>query len=562
MNPFLCLNTPTKILVASLFMFCQTLFGQEIKRSGFCHVENDEKAAKNYISQGHVEQRGSCTAEYINVFFHFIRDNSGATGQPTSNVPTYMTILNNAFSGHNIQFISTGFDQINNSTLAATNYDHMTNFSGLTMNHQSNAINIYIFRADKTTATSGGIATRPGIRVAIGGGDAWATNYTLSNVLSHEVGHALNLYHTFYGTESGSVSGCAENPNGSNGATCGDEIVDTPADPNIAFSNSGVCSNPFTMVVGGTTYNPNPTNIMSYATANCLNQFTGGQGTRMNNALSSLAVYPAIRSTISGPSLICTTGTYSIAVPTGTTIAWSSSNTGAVTINSSGVASRVGSYSGSVTINALLTNGSGCTRTLSTITWVGAPTFVVSIDGINTNTAYLMPGSNHSSNATTLSAGITTYNYSNYSGSGDMSISISPTGSYAYLYVNSSSTTGHREIIVSGTNTCGTLNQMLYLYLAGTFKMYPNPTKTELTLEFPNTQVKNTLPVEVTLLAESSMSPVKTISVWDYFDKNQFKDGNKILLDVSQLRRGTYYLHVKYDASQENRTEKIRVILE
>ena len=117
------------------------------------------------------------------------------------------------------------------------------------MNHRSDAINIYLFRSDKPDSLSGGIATLPGTRVAISGGSFWEPNYTLSNVLSHEVGHALNLLHTHQGTDGS--AGCAENPDGSNGTTCGDEVADTPADPNINFSNAGNCINPFTIVSGG-----------------------------------------------------------------------------------------------------------------------------------------------------------------------------------------------------------------------------------------------------------------------------------------------------------------------
>src|SRR5690606_24341999 len=125
-----------------------------------------------------------------------------------------------------------------------------------------------------------GLATTPGTSMVIGGGDAFAANYTLSNVLAHEVGHNLNLLHTHdWGI-------CQELPDGSNGTTCGDLVTDTPADPNINFSNAGNCANPFTMNHGGFTYNPDPRNIMSYATPNCLNLFTVGQGARMRDALT------------------------------------------------------------------------------------------------------------------------------------------------------------------------------------------------------------------------------------------------------------------------------------
>lgn len=57
----------------------------------------------------------------------------------------------------------------------------------------------------------------------------------LSSVLTHEMGHELNLLHTFecsfnpFGSPPVNLS-CAENPNGSNSVTAGDKIADTPAD--------------------------------------------------------------------------------------------------------------------------------------------------------------------------------------------------------------------------------------------------------------------------------------------------------------------------------------------
>lgn len=65
---------------------------------------------------------------------------------------------------------------------------------------------------------------------------------------SHEIGHCLDLLHTHQGTQPGSA-GCAENINGSNCNTCGDEICDTPAD-----NGNGV--------VNG--YTPDLRNLMSY----------------------------------------------------------------------------------------------------------------------------------------------------------------------------------------------------------------------------------------------------------------------------------------------------------
>lgn len=264
---------------------------------------------------------------------------------------------------------------------------------------------------------------------------------------------------------------------------------------------------------------------------------------------------------INGPNSFCTTATYTFSGSfyTGSP-AWASSNPSIMSINSStGAATAHGS--GAVIVSATVTTNCGPFTTSRTI-YVGGPTYIMTIDGNQTTSAVVSPGGLYGLNAATQSPGATSYTYTDFSGSGDMSINLVPSGAFSYAVVNSSSTSGHRQIVVQGTNSCGSINQNVYLYLASMFRTYPNPAKSELTLEFLNVQDKKKLPIEVTLFAESSASTVKTVSVWDYFDKKLFKDGNKILLDVSQLRRGTYYLHVRYDQPQEKHTEKIRVILE
>jgi len=103
----------------------------------------------------------------------------------------------------------------------------------------------------------------------------------LTKVTAHEVGHCLGLYHTFQGTAA-NTSGCAELVNGSNSATCGDYIVDTPADPNLwnncNYIGTGTDAN-------GSVYNPNPNNIMAYT--NCTINFSSGQMNRMINNISN-----------------------------------------------------------------------------------------------------------------------------------------------------------------------------------------------------------------------------------------------------------------------------------
>lgn len=77
-----------------------------VEDAKYCRFICVEANATNKIAGKGVQPLSAdpCGNYYVNVFFHFIRDNNGNTGQPVSRVQQYMNILNNAYNGQSVFF--------------------------------------------------------------------------------------------------------------------------------------------------------------------------------------------------------------------------------------------------------------------------------------------------------------------------------------------------------------------------------------------------------------------------------------------------------------------------
>jgi PKD repeat protein len=98
-----------------------------------------------------------------------------------------------------------------------------------------------------------------------------------SSTTAHELGHALNLYHTFEGDNGGTT--CPQN------TTCnlqGDLVCDTP--PHIRSASDCVVGS--NACDGGSSSNLFIHNYMDYASDICQSEFTAGQKTRATSALT------------------------------------------------------------------------------------------------------------------------------------------------------------------------------------------------------------------------------------------------------------------------------------
>jgi hypothetical protein len=100
------------------------------------------------------------------------------------------------------------------------------------------------------------------------------------HTLPHELGHALNLYHSFEGDQD--ANGNSVCPSNTNCSTNGDKVCDTP--PHKRSANDCVVG--ANSCDGGSSTENFIHNFMDYSSGDCANMFTAGQKTRMLAALT------------------------------------------------------------------------------------------------------------------------------------------------------------------------------------------------------------------------------------------------------------------------------------
>lgn len=201
---------------------------------------------------------------HLPVHHHIVRQSNGESVVTNADLPGLVDELNAYFAEANVQFFTCGATNYIDNSLYY-NFDQYYESALCEPNDIEDVINIYyvnsIVMSDGFQA--GGYAYYPGgfDRVFIANSNVFDGGVTMT----HELGHYLSLYHT-HDTYAG-----VEFVNGSNCEYAGDELCDTPADPNLWQQVNGFCQYVGTAVdPNGQLYNPDPTNIMSYSNFSCM----------------------------------------------------------------------------------------------------------------------------------------------------------------------------------------------------------------------------------------------------------------------------------------------------
>lgn len=279
---------------------------------------------------------------------------------------------------------------------------------------------------------------------------------------------------------------------------------------------------------------------------------------------------------ISGPSLICSTGSYSISdLPSGASVSWSTTNPVGLSINSSGDVTRNYSYNGPIGIHATVTGSCGST-TVTKLAWVGDPD-----EGwISTEASYVGSGAGKVISPWGYTGLGAAYQITGYpSGIGSISeyhwtindhsnwniIPLNGDASSVELEYWNSPTPFNQKIYIRAKNACGGWSP--YLETTWTFSSFfakysvsPNPASDYVTLLFEDLVNSNGLPELVELMSENSTTPIKSLSTTSSSFESVKNNNNKLSIPVSDLPRGTYYLHVSY--GNKKNPDKHRVVLE
>ncbi|WP_342088070.1 M43 family zinc metalloprotease [Dyadobacter sp. OTU695] len=386
----------------------------------------------------------------------------------------------------------------------------------------------------------GGAANVDGVVVqynAFGRTGNVSSPYNKGRTATHEVGHWLSLFH-IWGDDGSACTGT-------------DQVADTP---NQGGNYIGQCPSGQKSSCGTSNMYMN---YMDYTDDACMNLFTTGQMNRMK----ALFVPGGARSgfvqlsDISGIGTICDNNNYTFSVTSSaTSLNWTVSNLTIVSGQGTNTLTVKRLFNGPATIT-VRAGGLCMSKTIA----VGPPQFA----------GFLVNGQSTSNGTGCTNSYIPIAAVPNDPSSNYYWSQSDPNGFIANASQSSTAFTGYNAscyyLNVSISNVCGSRSENLTICLNSCFAKYtvfPNPANDYITIDFDHIESAESLPDEIVLLSEKSTKAVKSVNVQSVYKNNGLKNGKQIEINVKELPRGTYYLHVKNSRLKDKELEIIRILLQ
>ncbi len=263
-------------LLITSFSFAQNC-GTEATPAQIEYLSRNSEERANYS----LHRSRTASVDFVPIQIHIVRKSDGTGGLTVEEMDGVIGTMNDYYVNANMEFFQC--EDIN--YIDDDNYYDYTQDQENALGLQydvSNVINIYFFNS--ITGSGGGglcgytyFAPSPD-RIFMS--NSCALN---GSTMSHEMGHYFSLYHTHGKSNNGTTD---ELVSGANCNIAGDDLCDTPADPNLDAQVNNACNYTGTATdVQGAAYTPNPRNIMSYSRKECRDFFSTGQYNRIASAL-------------------------------------------------------------------------------------------------------------------------------------------------------------------------------------------------------------------------------------------------------------------------------------
>jgi hypothetical protein len=240
-----------------------------------CSTEEPSRTVLDLVERvaaASASERATLTGGTVKVYFHIIKNTSGQGAPTTTQINNQISVLNAAYAATGWSFTLTSTDTTTNNSWYTATPGSSAETQMKNALHKGGAADLNLYTNNMGQGLLGW-ATFPwdynsaplkdGVVVlysSLPGGSA--APYNLGDTATHEVGHWMGLYHTFQG-------GCTSTNDG---------VSDTPAERSPAYG----CPTGRDSCRQYSGLDP-ILNFMDYTDDSCMNQFSGGQDTRMDS---------------------------------------------------------------------------------------------------------------------------------------------------------------------------------------------------------------------------------------------------------------------------------------